>query len=238
MALDVARIALMAGLAGALGAAGLAWPLIEHRRALAAEAETQAEADRPRPVLATPDEARALLAAIARDERVGSTPVVVLGQWNRPWDRNDPRTRPDGRCALSLGNPDNLLMQGPNDAIGRRLRLELVVANRFHDGVLARDPRLPRGADRVELLPCDEVERMEASGDFRTAFRDRHPEAFGYHAISEPVLTADREYALVYVEHWHGIPGHASGSGSGGLSLFRRTGDTWTRIEAQMSWIT
>ena len=111
-------------------------------------------------------------------------------------------------------------------AIPRKLRLELVEANRKAVGI--PDP----GMAKVIYRPRTDVEVL-IEDDGWDSFSTKFPGAVGYIEFSRAVRSDDGRYALIYeARHCHG----ACFSG-GNLHYFVRVGNTWRLAGSAGVWV-
>lgn len=137
--------------------------------------------------------------------------------------------RQQGSAASECGWPalaELILSMDYDSKIPRRLRQELILANRASVPVPAFDVR-----DTIEM-PRAKVDGSFAGGNSWDGFYSKFPNANGYAAISRPVLSQDGTHALLYVSH------HCGGlCGTGYLHYFARSGGTWRIVDSVLVWV-
>lgn len=210
----------VAAFAGTLGVPAMHWVRAElHRRA-----------EQPRPVLATPEETRAILQIVlARMQYRGVPPPPESASRNRvPAPRTfilSDRSLCFARepSAAKCGAAEALIVPPELDPIAsRKLREELVLANRTAQ-VLALD-----GIPGTRVVAQMEIDRILATDGWWQTFYQRFPETAGVVRIGRPVLSPDRAQALIVVSHQcDGLCGMTS------IHLLYRSGTGW-RIGNEM----
>ncbi len=198
------------------------------------EDESQRRAEAPRPNLASPEETRAILAAVLDKMQPVGVPPPPPERGQPPIPR---RTRTliliDDSLKLSMGvadrdwnDPGDLLISTHLEGlVSGKFRKELVLANQ------ESHPLALNGVPGTRVVPTSVIENLFKTGWWDT-FYETYPDTAGYAQITRPVLTPDRRLALIFVSH------HCDGlCGTGFLHLVARSGDRWIVIESEMLWI-
>ena len=199
------------------------------------KAEIQRRAELPAPLVATPEETRAILGAVLdRMKFVGVPPPP-------PQDGDPPRPQPQrvlilADQSLCFSNKDPvpncasepmewLLIPELDSVAPRKLRQELVLANQapsqLHlSGI--HDTRVARSSD---------IQKIFADGWWNDFYK-KYPGTSGFARISKPVLTKDRNHALIYIsQHCDGL------CGTGTIHFLIRSGSSWRIVKEEMVWI-
>ena len=190
------------------------------------EAQLQERSERPDPVIASPEETREMLGVAITTLQLGGAPsqppghgksaatspskVLLIADRSMCFD-----SIPESDCS---GYGEKILYPELEGVAPIKFRRELVAAN----------------AAPVELVAHGiPGTRVEASGEIKSVFEngfwedfyERYPGTAGFVRVSRPVLSADRERALLYLSH------HCGGvCGSGHVLLLVRSGAQW-RVE-------
>lgn len=198
------------------------------------KAELRNRAERPDPIIATPEETRAILGVVLeRMQFVGVPPP--------PPEPGEP-PRPESKRILILADrslcfgkalepgcapdfPGRLLIPELDALAPRKLRLELVAANQTpHSLDLSSIPG-------TTVVRSSEIQQIFESG-WWDDFYKRYPGTSGFARISQPVLTKDRRQALIYVAHrCDGL------CGTGTIHLLARSGSSWRIVKEEMLWV-
>lgn len=214
---NVAAISAMlavAGFACALGAPAMHWLRVELQR----------RAEQPRPVLATPEETRAILQIVLvpvqypgvppppgpeSPNRVPVLRTLILSDRSLCFSREPSATK--------CGEAEALLVSPELDPIAsRKFREELVLANASAHA-LALD-----GIPGTRVVAHAEIDRILATDGWWHTFYQRFPDTAGVARISRPVLSPDRARALIVVSHQcDGLCGMTS------IHLLYRSGTGW-----------
>ncbi len=214
----------MATLAAVLVGAIPAWHWLEAQR--------QERAQRPDPVVASPDETRDILsAAITALELKGLPPPPGLGDFPDS-NRNKVLLIADQSvCFDSTSESDcshrgeTLLYPELEGVAPLKLRRELVFANNASVFLLVA------GIPGTEVAESEEIRLIFESGEWDDFYK-RFPDTAGFVRISQPVLSKDREKGLLYVSH------HCGGlCGSGTVLLLVRNGASWSVEKHEQIWI-
>jgi len=198
------------------------------------EGAIRAEAQAPNPVVASPSETREILEAVLQKAQfVGiPPPPPEPGEPDHPEPRRtlllsdrsvcfaqDPERRCSSAITDSLGDPE-LETFAP-----LKLRQELLIANR-----VSTQLQLSSLA-HTKVVASSEVERV-FSADGWEYFYEKYPKTAGYAEIAQPVLSENRQQALIYVAH------HCDGlCGTGTVYLLTRVGARWYVSKQEMLWI-
>lgn len=202
------------------------------------KAEQQRRAALPHPVLATPQEFRAIIAAVLEkmDYQGVPPPPPVPGEAVRAHAAQDilissstlcisPESVSKPRPGCSFLPSDVLLSPELDGVAPRKLREELLLANASRHTVGLE------GLPRVRVVEAAQIRQLLNDGFWR-AFYARYPHTAGWAEASMPVLTPDRSHALVYMAHYcDGL------CGTGTLLYLELTPTGWTVAKQEMLWI-
>lgn len=195
--------------------------------------QRQERAQRPDPVLASPDETRSMLrAAIATLELKGLPPPPGLVGSADPERKKRLLVVDRSVCFDSISESGcsahhGETLQYPELEVMAplKLRRELVLANRA--SVLLS----VEGVPETQVVKSEVIRAIFENGDWDHFYR-RFPGTAGFTRVSQPVLSEDRERALLYVSH------HCGGlCGSGTVLLLVRSGSTWSVVKRELLWI-
>jgi hypothetical protein len=194
-------------------------------------AEFQRRAGQPDPVPATPEETRAILAAVfAEMTFAGAPPPPGHGTTAPPAPRILVADASICFTEHTVADCDTTsaeyLLTPALDAFApRKLREELIIANR------TPRPLDLSGMSGVDVARASEIRRMFATRGW-DAFHERYPGSPGFVRTSQPVLSRDRRMALIVVAH------HCGGlCGTGTLVLLARSGDGWRVLRQEGTWV-
>lgn len=198
------------------------------------KAELRSRAERPDPVIATPEETRAILGVVLeRMKFVGvPPPPPKLGEPPRPEPKRILILADQSLCFGEASKPgcesestERLLIPELDPLAPRRFRAELAAANQ------APRQLTLSGIPSTKVVRSSEIQQIFASG-WWDDFYKKYPGSSGYARISQPVLTKDRQQALIYVTH------HCDGlCGTGTIHLLVRSGSSWRIVKEEMLWI-
>lgn len=88
------------------------------------------------------------------------------------------------------------------------------------------------GIPRTQPIDAAALDKILAGDDWWDDFYSRYPGTAGFVAVSLPVLSEDRQQALIYVAHsCDGL------CGAGNLFVLQRTAGGWRIIADEMMWI-
>lgn len=198
------------------------------------KASRRAEEDRPNPLVATPKETREILVALVEHAQFVGIPP--------PPPEPGEEAPPERRRMLLLSDQSVCFAQDPahlcSTEIAERftdtelstlaplkLRQELVVANR------TRHQLHVSGIGNTKVIASSEIQRLFKNGWWEDFYRS-HPGTAGYVEISQPVLSPNRDKALVYLAH------HCDGlCGTGTVYLLARQAAAWHVVKEEMLWI-
>jgi len=176
----------------------------------------------PDPVNATPEEARAILVAVlAKADFMGIPP---------PPPRAGELSLPPKRVLLlrdmsSTFRDDDILGVDFDSFISLKMRQELLLANKVPR--IVQNPNVPG----VRYVSSQAIQAIFKTG-FWNEFYRAYPGTAGFSGISIPVLSKDRQQALVYFEQFcDGL------CGKGSLHLLVKTSNGWEDIGQQLIWI-
>jgi hypothetical protein len=216
-------------------AAALAFAPVSHFVAT----EWRSYVERPRPIIATPEQTRDILAAVLAKEKfegepppppgIGKMPqppsseskVLILADrstcFSEDWKASD--------CE-QISLDDWRTWPWLNSFAPAKLRRELMVANQEpHDVALGGLPLTKVGSSA-------EIEDIFAKGGWWKDFYAKYPGSSGYARMSIPVLTSDGKQALEYVGfHCGGL------CGVGLLFLMERSEAGWQVVKVEELWV-
>lgn len=196
-------------------------------------AELRARAERPDPVLATPEETRAILGAVLRKMEFGGVPPPPPepGEPSRPEPKRVLILADQTLCFAEIptrdcaSDPGVLLVPELDKLAPRKLRAELLAANRT-----LRQLDIS-GIPDTRVVSARQLQQMFQDGWWDDFYRT-YPGTAGFASISQPVLTSDRQQALIYVAHrCDGL------CGSGTVHLLVRSGSSWRIVREEMLWV-
>lgn len=240
------RIAKLSVLLTACMAAVIGFPLA-HRFVVA---ELRSYAELPDPVVATPDETRAILAAVLAKEKFQGEPAPpppppTASSVSPPRPEPSELRVPEAQQVLILVDSSACFSVDPkssdcehislddlltwpwlNSFAPLKFRQELMLANR------KRHELDLHGLPSTKVVPRAEISDIFAKGGWWTDFHAKYPGSSGFAETSLPVLTADRKQALVYVAH------HCGGlCGVGIVVLLERAGSGWHVVKEEELWV-
>jgi hypothetical protein len=197
--------------------------------------ELRHRAERPDPVVATSDETRAILTAVLDQmDFVGIPPPPPEdGEQPRPETKRDLILADESLCfSASIKRPDceldekgRILVPELDRFAPRKLREELLLANQEKHSL-----ELP-GIPGTKMVPAADIQRIFKAG-WWSDFYKKYPDTSGFAEVSRPVLSEDRQQALVYIAH------HCDGvCGTGTILLLAREGSEWRVVKQEMLWI-
>ncbi len=199
------------------------------------KAEIQRRAEMLAPVVATPEETRAILGAVLdRMKFVGVPPPP-------PRDGDPPRPEPqrililaDQSLCFSNKDPvpncasepaDWILIPELDSIAPRKLRQELILANQTPSQLYLS------GIPKTKVAGSSDIQKIFANGWWNDFYK-KYPGTSGFARITNPVLTKDRSQALIYIsQHCDGL------CGTGTVLLLVRLGSSWRIIKEEMVWI-
>jgi len=205
-------------------------------------AEMRSYADRPNPVVATPEETRTILAAVLAKEKfegVPPPPPPPSGPGELPPQRApeptqvlilvdrsacfvaDSKTSDCERISLE----DLTTWPSLNSFAPLKFRRELMVSNQEPYDVDLRD--LPD----TKVFSRAEIRATFAKGGWR-GFYAKYPGSSGFAETSRPVLMGDRKQALVYVAYHCGDL-----CGVGLLLMLEQSGSGWRVVKEEQLWV-
>ncbi|RDZ27541.1 hypothetical protein [Lysobacter silvisoli] len=195
-------------------------------------------ADAPSPVVASAEETRAILGSVLAQKpaggRVPAPPKAGQPPQAEParililTDRSQcfaPQGEAEAKTSCLSAMADSLLAAELDASMPRKLREELLLANR------EPHPLLLAGIRGTQVESEANIERAFAGGWWDDFYR-KYPGASGIVRIGRPVLTKDRQQALIYVAHSCG-----GLCGKGMVYLLSRSGAGWSIVQEQMLWI-
>jgi len=205
-------------------------------------AEVSSYQERPRPVVATSEETRAILAAVIAKEkfegvpppppapepgkpppiRVLEPPQVLILEDRSACFTTDSRTSDCEQISLE----DLATWPWLNSFAPLRFRRELALANQEPHAVSLEGLPLTKVGSRAD------IRGIFAKGGWWKDFHIKYPGSSGFAETSLPVLSADRKQALVYVAY------HCGGlCGVGLLLLMEQVGSVWQVIKEEQLWV-
>ena len=199
-----------------------------------AKAGLRSMAERPDPIVATPEETRAILGAVLeRMKLIGAPPPPPEpGEAPRPELKRILVLADQSLCLAETTKPgcvsefaDDLLISELDAFAPRKLRLELVAANQAPQHLDLR------GIPATKVVSSSEIQKI-FKGGWWDDFYKRYPATSGFVRVSQSVLTKDRQQALIYVAHYCG-----GLCGTGTVLLLKRSGSTWRIVKKEMLWI-
>lgn len=211
-----------------LAALAIVWPVILRK----VEDELRRYNEAPRPVAATATEAREIVAAIVEEMKFEGIPPpppapgetrttsplrqLVVSDTAVCTSAESQALGCDGRLS------DSLLLPDLDSFAPRRLRAELLVANGRPQPIGIHD------ISGAIFVPEQAIQTALARDGWWDGFYKAFPGTSGYAKVTVPVMTVDRQQALVYVAHrCDGL------CGSGTLLLMQRSASGW-RVEKRM----
>lgn len=201
--------------------------------------ELQRRVEEPAPVLANSQEARQIIATVLAEKNYHyhglPPPPPKNGKTLRVKEKRDLVVSAVSVCFRAEHAPQSPhCMAYPTGSVqaveldgfaSRKLREELILAN--------ANPRPLdlKGLPNTEVVDPSEVKALLTSR-FWKGFYEQFPQTAGWVQASMPVLTKDRQNALVYISHsCDGL------CGTGTLYYLSRTADGWTVTRDFLLWV-
>jgi len=197
--------------------------------------QRERQAATPHPIVADANDARAIAAAVLEGLHFESvpSPPPEPGECAEPPRR---RTLVIDNQSIGFGSdakdpsPDSMISEylvGPmlDEFAPRKFREELIIANR------ERGPLDLSGIPDLVAVRSADIEKILAR-DGWSAFYETWPDSAGLVRVSRPVLSADRQQALIFVEfRCAGMCGH------GDIYRLERAGMGWRIVELRNVWM-
>ncbi len=196
---------------------------IHHRREL------------PDPIVATPKETRAILSAVLEKmEFFGVPPPPPEHGESLHFETKRDLILVDQSLCFSasikrsdceLDEKGRILVPELDQFASRKLREELLLANQERHSLELS------GISGTKVVPGADIQRIFKAG-WWSDFYKKYPDTSGFAEVSRPVLSEDRQQALVYIAH------HCDGlCGTGTILLLTREGSEWRVVKQEMLWI-
>ena len=201
------------------------------------QAELRHIADAPKPIVATSEETRAILATVLERKKFAGVPPPPPEPGRQAPHSVPPRTLILGDQSLCISEvtatsscepelTDSLLNPQLGSIAPEKLRKELAIANQqIH-------PLSLEGIPQTKVVSTRAIEQIFSNNGWWPDFYSKYPGTAGFARISIPVLTADKQQALIYISfHCDGL------CGTGTLLLLERLGTGWRVTKEALLWI-
>ncbi len=187
------------------------------------------------PVVASPEETRAILSVVLDQMKFFGVPLPPpeTGEAPRPEPEREliltdqslcfSGNKPDSDCGVETA--DRFLIPDLDQFAPRKLREELALANQERHSLDLS------GIPGTEVAHASDIQKIFKAGWWNNFYK-KYPGTSGFAEISRPVLTKDRQEALILIAH------HCDGlCGSGNILLLRKEKADWRVIREEMLWI-
>ena len=197
--------------------------------------ELDRRAELPDPIVASQEDTQAIIDVVLDHmEYVGIPPPPPEDGQPSPTLHRRTLVLADESICFLRNMQDKGCQSGPTDSLlgieldslsPKKLREELALANQ------ATHQLKIRNAHGAVVVPSSTIDRIFATGWWEDFYRT-YPDTAGYARVSLPVLTKDRNKALIYVDHRCGDT-----CGLGSIHLLERTGNTWRITKEEILWV-